>query len=370
MKAWGVGSGIASAQYAGAYGDRYAITDAQPIRTGTQSVLAATVLACVVFASAWTIWAHVGGTGDDAADATTGNFVEVVGTRGDRLVIAQPPVARKQDRAPTHHYAWLFDPRPALGPSVASFDTSDPLPDDDTTAVAEGAPPAQAAGASAATAAATQPAPKFASIPLPSPKPAPRVTQVATVVDNPPVAPASLAKRTFADRKNEAFAAARNIFEKLFGKPAPVALAYANAEDHDTDAPGLVGGRYDRYTAVYDISARMVYLPNGTQLEAHSGLGSMLDDPRYASQRMRGVTPPTVYDLHERESLFHGVRALRLIPEDESKVFGRSGLLAHTYMLGPNGDSNGCVSFKEYDRFLHAYLNHEIKRLAVVAHLD
>jgi hypothetical protein len=39
-------------------------------------------------------------------------------------------------------------------------------------------------------------------------------------------------------------------------------------------------------------------------------------------------------------------------------------------MLGPNGDSNGCVSFKNYDAFLQAYLNHEIRRLVVVARLD
>ena len=31
------------------------------------------------------------------------------------------------------------------------------------------------------------------------------------------------------------------------------------------------GSGYDRYTAVYDISARTVYLPDGTRLEAHSG---------------------------------------------------------------------------------------------------
>jgi hypothetical protein len=35
-----------------------------------------------------------------------------------------------------------------------------------------------------------------------------------------------------------------------------------------------------------------------------------------------------------------------MIPEDSLKVFGRAGLLAHSFMLGPNGDSNGCVSFK------------------------
>jgi hypothetical protein len=39
-------------------------------------------------------------------------------------------------------------------------------------------------------------------------------------------------------------------------------------------------------------------------------------------------------------------------------------------MLGPNGDSNGCVSFRDYDAFLQAYKNHEITRLAVVERLD
>jgi len=39
-------------------------------------------------------------------------------------------------------------------------------------------------------------------------------------------------------------------------------------------------------------------------------------------------------------------------------------------MLGPNGDSNGCVSFRNYDAFLQAYLRGEVKRLAVVARLN
>ena len=115
----------------------------------------------------------------------------------------------------------------------------------------------------------------------------------------------------------------------------------------------------------------MVYLPDGTKLEAHSGLGYRLDDPRSASVRMRGVTPPHLYELTPREALFHGVPALRLNPVGgEDEIYGRSGLLAHSFMLGPNGDSNGCVSFKNYEAFLHAYRSGEIKRLAVVARLD
>lgn len=126
----------------------------------------------------------------------------------------------------------------------------------------------------------------------------------------------------------------------------------------------------DGRTAVYDISARTVYMPNGQRLEAHSGLGEKMDNPRYVHVRMRGATPPNVYTLTMREKLFHGVRAIRLNPVDERKMFGRDGMLAHTYMLGPNGQSNGCVSFRDYDKFLRAFLDGEVDRLVVVASLD
>jgi hypothetical protein len=124
---------------------------------------------------------------------------------------------------------------------------------------------------------------------------------------------------------------------------------------------------YDQLTAIYDISAHTVYLPNGMRLEAHSGLGDRIDDPRFVDERDHGATPPGVYQLTMRESIFHGVQALRLNPIGTGFTFNRVGLLAHPYMLGPNGDSNGCVSFKTYDVFLRAFQNGEVKRLAVVA---
>jgi hypothetical protein len=104
-------------------------------------------------------------------------------------------------------------------------------------------------------------------------------------------------------------------------------------------------------------------------LEAHSGLGSRLDDPRYVSEKDRGPTPPNVYDLSLREEPFHGVRAIRLIPVGGGNMFGRDGMLAHSYMLGPTGQSNGCVSFSDYSAFLNAFLSGEINRLVVVEHL-
>jgi hypothetical protein len=134
--------------------------------------------------------------------------------------------------------------------------------------------------------------------------------------------------------------------------------------------PDLAALGYDSSTAVYDISARVVYLPGGTALEAHSGLGSKMDNPEHVSERMVGATPPGAYDLKLREKLFHGVQALRLVPTDGEMTLGRSGLLAHSYMLGPNGDSNGCVSIRNYERFLKAYENGEITRLVVVPSLS
>jgi hypothetical protein len=134
------------------------------------------------------------------------------------------------------------------------------------------------------------------------------------------------------------------------------------------DASNPVVGA-DSHTAIYDISAHTVYLPNGRRLEAHSGLGGQMDDPRYITAKGRGPTPPNVYDLTLREEMFHGVRAIRLNPVDDGKMFGRAGMLAHTYMLGPNGQSNGCVSFSDYPAFLNAFLKGEVDRLVVVDHL-
>lgn len=184
-----------------------------------------------------------------------------------------------------------------------------------------------------------------------------------------------LVQRATASLLAQAASGKASIFEKLLGKlqPAGPVLAYAGPDS------GLAGfgtslaptSALDRVTAVYDITKRVVYMPDGSKLEAHSGLGSRLDDPDYAHERMRGVTPPHIYDLKPREALFHGVAALRMTPiGGEGAIHGRSGILAHTYMLGPNGDSNGCISFKDYNAFLRAYRNGDVKRIVVVGKLD
>jgi hypothetical protein len=123
--------------------------------------------------------------------------------------------------------------------------------------------------------------------------------------------------------------------------------------------------------AVYDISAGMVYMPDGSRLEAHSGIGAMTDQPRYVNQKNRGPTPPHTYNLSLREKPFHGVEALRLTPIDGRNKYNRDGFLAHSYLLrGRYGQSSGCVAFKDYPRFLAAYKKGKIKRLIVVPRLN
>jgi hypothetical protein len=164
------------------------------------------------------------------------------------------------------------------------------------------------------------------------------------------------------------------------------ALAYADpdtAAEEETSGgifSRLMGGRGSARlpgagskVAVYDISAATVYMPNGEKLEAHSGLAHMQDDPRYITEKNRGPTPPNLYNLVMRESRFHGVQAIRLLPADGRKKFNRDGLLAHTYMYaggGSRSQSNGCVVFKKYERFLTAFKNGEIERLIVVPSME
>src|SRR5262249_36738288 len=144
-------------------------------------------------------------------------------------------------------------------------------------------------------------------------------------------------------------------------------VSTARGDDDVDDTPRPPRVHDERRTAVYVIAEHTVYMPNGDRLEAHSGLGHRTDDPQYIKVKMRGPTPPNVYDLTLRKSMFHGVRAIRLNPVDENRMFGRDGMLAHSYMLrGARGQSNGCVVFRDYPAFLQAFLRGEVDRLVVV----
>jgi hypothetical protein len=161
-------------------------------------------------------------------------------------------------------------------------------------------------------------------------------------------------------------------------KPKPRRQAYARPSDPTESGSrggfgkslrSLFGGgaRAGNGVAVYDISAARVYMPDGSVLEAHSGIGKMADNPRYAHVKMNGPTPPHTYNLKMREKRFHGVEAIRMLPVDGRNKHGRDGFLTHSYLLrGGRAESHGCVAFKNYDRFLNAFKQGKVRQLVVV----
>jgi hypothetical protein len=341
---------------------------------------------CLVLGCAWAVYSNIFAASVYPQLGSTNFDAPVVRHSSVVAMTKAPPAARNTEVALLESAPMISAPATVpSGPSL-SFDerfaaaapqSVEPMPEPEAPKLAEAPKPAAAPKLAEASKRKTAAPLQIAAIP---PAPASRPSEVRPA-NSAGAAVRDMAQRAKAAVMSIASADRPTIFEKLWGKPQPRGslLAFASADASVTGSlgssqnPALGGSQplYDRSTAVYDISAHMVYLPDGTKLEAHSGLGSELDDPRSAHIRMRGVTPPHLYDLTPRESLFHGVPALRLNPVGgEGSIYGRSGLLAHTFMLGPNGDSNGCVSFRDYNAFLNAYRNEGIKRLAVVARID
>jgi Protein of unknown function (DUF2778) len=352
-------------------------------KVGSQSFLTGAAVAGVVLGCAWTVYANIFAASPFPQIGSEGFDAPVVGQPSSVALRWMPPAESTRIAR--------VEPPPVIA-APATVPAGPTLSFDDRFAAAS---PQGVAPAPQAETARLAEAPKVQSeTTKPAEPPKPRETARVQVAAIPPAPrqsesqPAKTPATSFHDMAQRAKAAVmsiasnekQTIFEKLWGKQPSHGslLAYASADASITGSLGsshnpALGGSapYDLSTAVYDISAHTVYLPDGSKLEAHSGLGPKLDDPNSANVRMRGVTPPHIYELKPREALFHGVPALRLNPVGgEDAIYGRSGLLAHSYMLGPNGDSNGCVSFKDYNAFLNAYRNLGIKRLAVVARVE
>ena len=354
----------------------------------TTNWLGAAAIGCAVIGAGWTVYTNVLGA----------SVYPTVGSAGyDEPVIKRAPrvALREAGEAIRETFALLPDRLQVAAPISREM-----FNERFAAAATQGVESNAASAAPATQIAAVKEAPKQSVIakvaealkPAPSAKVidkakrAPDAQMQLASADPAEIVPAPEAKpKSFADRAKAAVMSItgprQSMVEKLWGKREPSGglLAYASADASITSAIApkeqnpMFGGAppYERDTAVYDITAKTVYLPDGTKLEAHSGLGSNLDDPRSQRTRMRGVTPPHIYTLKPREALFHGVPALRLTPiGGESAIYGRDGLLAHTFMLGPNGDSNGCVSFKDYYAFLDAYRNKGIRKLAVLARVE
>ena len=361
-----------------------------------QHLLGSVAVAAVVLGCAWTVYSNVFGASiyptmhNAAYEAPVVRQSSVAAVRPARPafneVFASLPAPAPKISAPESvPSSIMFNERFAA--SAPQGEAPRPI---EATQVAEAPPQVEApkkietpklAEAPKPKETAPQPAPVqlALNVPAPATAAAPKQAEAKPAAKTPGASVRDMAQRAKAAVMSIASSEKQTMVEKLWGKQPSHGslLSYASADASvtgslpDTKAQNpMLGGQppYDKQTAVYDISAKMVYLPDGTRLEAHSGLGSKLDDARYSHVRMQGVTPPHIYELTPREALFHGVPALRLTPiGGEEKIYGRDGLLAHTYMLGSSGQSNGCVSFKDYYAFLDAYKNKGIRRLAVLA---
>ena len=354
--------------------------------------LGAAAIGCAVIGAGWAIYSNILGASVYPSVGSAG-YDEPVIKRAPKVALREAGEAineafallpdRLQVAAPISRE--MFNERFAAAATQGVASNAASAPPATQVAVVKD-PPKQSVIAKVAEALKPAASAKIADKAADKAKRAPDAQMQLASADPAEIVPAPEAKpKSFADRAKAAVMSITgprpSMVEKLWGKREPSGglLAYASADASVTSAIApreqnpMFGGAppYERDTAVYDITAKTVYLPDGTKLEAHSGLGSNLDDPRSQRTRMRGVTPPHIYTLKPREALFHGVPALRLTPiGGESAIYGRDGLLAHTFMLGPNGDSNGCVSFKDYYAFLDAYRNKGIRKLAVLARVE
>src|ERR1700748_2800416 len=301
-------------------------------------------VACLVIGCGWTVYRDIINA---SAYPTIGNAQHV------EAVVRRPKLAERSNVQVVHEtFAALAEQRPV----VASI-TQDMF-NERFSAAQPASVASNAANAAAPEAPKLAEAPKIVEAPKLAEAPKAKDAAPAQLALNvpAPVVPAAPPRTAEAkpsklrDMAQRAKAAVMSIasnekpsmVEKLWGKePSHSLLAYASA-----DASAITGsiGReqnpamggsapYDRDTAVYDITAHTVYLPDGSKLETHFGLGDNMDDPASQQIRIRGVPrrrPPPV-------------------------------------MLGSAGASNGCVSFRDYNAFLNAYRNQGIRKLAVVA---
>ncbi|CCF19846.1 conserved protein of unknown function [Pseudorhizobium banfieldiae] len=203
-----------------------------------------------------------------------------------------------------------------------------------------------------------------------------RATELAALMDDtlPMQGPLPTSRPETAAKALEALAAAKlakpgRAPAEDAGEPASTVLAYAKPENPMKSLPKVtpIPDPGTKKVAIYDITNGVVHMPNGTKLEAHSGIGKMRDNPKYTHVKMKGPTPPGTYKLSMREKPFHGVAAIRLTSVDGKHPQNRTGLLAHTYLLrSAPGDSHGCVAFKHYDKFLAAFRRGEITHMVIV----
>ncbi len=145
--------------------------------------------------------------------------------------------------------------------------------------------------------------------------------------------------------------------------PAVVALAPSPTPGPEKKTDGVelapkppALNQFDRFTAVYDLMAHTVFLPDGSRLEAHSGLGPLGTIPPMSWKRTGARRRRMNMNSRCARACSTACRRCGSIPSaGRMRSMAAPGCSPTPTCWGPDGDSNGCVSFKNYDAFLAAF---------------
>ncbi|MHC2501960.1 hypothetical protein ACVI8K_008876 [Bradyrhizobium barranii subsp. barranii] len=261
----------------------------------TTNWLGAAAIGCVVMGAGWTIYSNVFGASVYPTVGSLG-YDEPVIKRAPRVALREAGEAigdtfallpdRLQVAAPISRE--MFNERFAAAATQGVASNAASAAPATQVAVVKDAPK-QSVIAKVADALKPAAPAKIADKTADKAKRAPDAQMQLASADPAEIVPAPEARpKSFADRAKAAVMSItgprQSMVEKLWGKREPSGglLAYASADASVTasiaprEQNPMLGGSapYERDTAVYDITAKMVYLPDGTKLEAHSGLGS------------------------------------------------------------------------------------------------
>ncbi len=131
----------------------------------------------------------------------------------------------------------------------------------------------------------------------------------------------------------------------------------------------LFGQAAHNKTAIYDISAATVYLPSGEKLEAHSGIATCATIRAMLTRRCVALRHRALISFRCVKAYSTGSKqCVCSQPMVAIRTTATACWRTHTCCAGQ--DSNGCVVFKDYARFLRAFKRGEVNRMIVVTSMS
>lgn len=114
---------------------------------------------------------------------------------------------------------------------------------------------------------------------------------------------------------------------------------------------------------IYEIATgKLSEVGHGLLAIGYSGNGKWKNDPTAQKVQGHGPIPEGIYTMQLIDGDYEGKKApvIRLLPEADNQMFGRSGFLIHGESLSHPGEaSNGCIIQPKFARERAAFLASE-----------